>query len=98
MHHIHQTSWRVFLKLNKIQKTIAKGSSLKLCVIAEGNADIYPRLAPTMEWDIAAGHCILEEAGGYLSTYPEKKEFCYNKETLINESFVASNYPDWISP
>ena len=44
-------------------ETISKGSSLKLCLIAEGNADVYPRFAPTMEWDTAAGHAIIRASG-----------------------------------
>ena len=47
---------------------VKSGSSLKFCLLAEGRADIYPRLGPTSEWDIAAGHIILEEAGGKLKS------------------------------
>lgn len=67
---------------------IAMGSSLKFCLIAEGAADVYPRMGPTMEWDTAAGHCILVEAGGTvmdLNGNPVR----YNKPILSNPSFVA---------
>jgi 3'(2'), 5'-bisphosphate nucleotidase len=65
-------------------------SSIKLCRIAEGAADIYPRHGPTMEWDIAAGHAILEAAGGRLTT-PEGGPFAYGKasEGFRNGWFVA---------
>jgi len=69
-------------------KTITCGSSLKLCYIAEGKADIYPRLAPTMEWDIAAGHLIVTEAGGSLKDQ-NNEELIYNKEDLHNPWFIA---------
>ena len=68
---------------------ITIGSSLKFCILAEGKADIYPRLGPTSEWDIAAGHIILEEAGGKLKTI-ENKDILYNtKEDILNPHFIA---------
>ena len=70
---------------------IQAGSSLKFCLIAAGKADIYPRFGPTSEWDIAAGHIILNEAGGKVSTL-NNKEIKYNeKESLLNPEFIASN-------
>ncbi len=70
-------------------KIIQKGSSLKFCEIAEGNADIYPRFGPTSEWDIAAGHIILKEAGGEIKTF-DNKDIKYNlKESLLNPEFIA---------
>ena len=70
---------------------IQAGSSLKFCLIADGNADIYPRFGPTSEWDIAAGHIILNEAGGKILTL-SNKEIKYNKkESLLNSEFIASN-------
>ena len=69
---------------------IKKGSALKFCNVAEGSADIYPRFKPTCEWDIAAGHIILIEAGGKLETL-DQKELLYNsKESVINPHFIAS--------
>ena len=65
------------------------GSALKLCLVAEGSADIYPRFAPTMEWDTAAGHAIVEESGGVLVEYPSFTPVIYNKEDLTNPWFIA---------
>ncbi len=67
------------------------GSSLKLCLIAEGNADIYPRFSPTMEWDIAAGHALIENAGFKIYEYKSNNPILYNKENLKNPYFVAGN-------
>jgi 3'(2'), 5'-bisphosphate nucleotidase len=67
---------------------IPMGSSLKFCAIAEGSADLYPRLGPTMEWDTAAAQCILEEAGGVVTDL-DGNAMRYNKPTLANPFFVA---------
>jgi 3'(2'), 5'-bisphosphate nucleotidase len=64
------------------------GSSLKLCMIAEGSADIYPRFGPTMEWDTAAGHAIVIASGGQL-TQMNGKPLIYNKKDLLNPDFIA---------
>ncbi len=66
---------------------LSAGSSLKFCLLAEGEAHIYPRLSPTMEWDTAAGHWVLAEAGGRVLT--AEGELKYNKENLRNPPFVA---------
>jgi 3'(2'), 5'-bisphosphate nucleotidase len=68
---------------------ISKGSSLKICLVAEGVADVYPRLAPTMEWDTAAGQAIAESAGCTMINYDTKTEIVYNKENLLNPFFVV---------
>ena len=70
---------------------VKAGSSLKFCLIAEGDADIYPRLGPTSEWDIAAGHIILEEAGGSMSNLDKNKILDNTKESVINPYFIAKN-------
>ena len=72
---------------------VQSGSSLKFCLIAEGTADIYPRFGPTSEWDIAAGHIIVDEAGGRVNTF-QNNEINYNlKEDLLNPQFYAiGNY------
>ena len=67
------------------------GSSLKFCLLAEGGADIYPRLGPTSEWDIAAGHIILEEAGGSIKNIDNNKILYNTKENVINPFFIAKN-------
>ena len=75
---------------------LQKGSSLKFCLIAEGSADIYPRFGPTSEWDIAAGHIILEEAGGKLKSI-DNKEILYNeKENILNPEFFAYSNIDFV--
>lgn len=65
------------------------GSSLKFMLLAENKADIYPRLAPTMEWDTAAAQIILEEAGGQLFDQTTNERMRYNKENLLNNFFIA---------
>lgn len=65
------------------------GSSLKLCLVAAGKADLYPRLGRTMEWDIAAGHAVLRAAGGCVSTL-DGQELAYGKAGFENPHFVAS--------
>ena len=69
---------------------IEKGSSIKFCKLAEGQADLYPRFGSTSEWDIAAGHIILTEAGGELESVDHKKILYNNKESVINPHFIAS--------
>ena len=66
------------------------GSSSEFCLIAEGKADIYPRLAPTMEWDIAAGQAIVEESKGRITKYKTKESIKYNKQNLLNPYFVTT--------
>jgi 3'(2'), 5'-bisphosphate nucleotidase len=68
---------------------ISVGSAMKLTYLAEGKADIYPRLGPTMEWDIAAGQIIVEETGGKVIDYYKRKPLIYNKEDLRNSWFLA---------
>jgi 3'(2'), 5'-bisphosphate nucleotidase len=70
-------------------KIFSIGSSLKLCMIAEGRADEYPRFAPTMEWDTAAGQAIIEGAGKKVYNYKSGAEMAYNKENLLNDWFLA---------
>jgi 3'(2'), 5'-bisphosphate nucleotidase len=67
----------------------SKGSSLKLCLIAEGSATIYPKLGKTMEWDTAAGHAILKSVGKNVFHTDQKTELTYNKENLQNPQFIA---------
>jgi 3'(2'), 5'-bisphosphate nucleotidase len=69
---------------------ISSGSSIKLCLVAEGSADVYPRFAPTMEWDTAAGQAIAEAAGAQVTDYVTKKPLIYNKPNLLNNWFVVS--------
>ena len=76
---------------DKEKELISIGSSLKICLVAEGEADIYPRLGPTMEWDTGAAHAIIQESGKSIKSYANFQylEFLYNKKKLLNCSFVA---------
>lgn len=74
----------------KIKERLSKGSSLKICLIAEGKAELYFRGGPTWEWDTAAGHAILNAAGGVLLN-KDKSELLYNKTILKNFGFIASS-------
>lgn len=68
---------------------VSSGSSIKLCLVAEGKANVYPRLAPTMEWDTAAGHAVAKYAGCQVYQYETGNELEYNKENLLNPWFVV---------
>tara|TARA_B100001146_G_scaffold134900_1_gene118390 strand:+ start:206 stop:982 length:777 start_codon:yes stop_codon:yes gene_type:complete len=75
-------------KKYKVSQTLRMSSSLKFCVLASGEADIYAAKARAFEWDIAAGHAILEHAGGFVTTHEEKK-ILYGKESYKNLSIIA---------
>jgi len=81
------------LEAHQIRETVSIGSSLKFCLVACGEADVYPRFGPTMEWDTAAGDAILRAAGG-LTTNPDGSVFRYGKPGYRNSSFIASGQPD----
>lgn len=68
---------------------ISKGSSLKFCLVAEGKASMYPRFAPTMEWDTAAGHAICNAVGLKVRLVHQDREIQYNKENLLNPYFIV---------
>ena len=69
---------------------ISSGSSLKLCLVAEGKADVYPRFGPTMEWDTAAGQAIVEQAKGTVMEAETNEPLNYNKSNLLNPFFIVS--------
>ena len=69
---------------------VSVGSSLKFCIVAEGQADIYPRAAPTSEWDTAAGHAVLLAAGGLVDG-PDGSALRYGKQAFLNRAFVATS-------
>jgi len=80
------------IETNKEKELVSIGSSLKICLVAEGEADVYPRIAPTMEWDTAAAHAVILEAGLNIKTYGDgelSKQLTYNKENLLNPFFIA---------
>ena len=68
---------------------VSKGSSLKFCLVAEGKADVYPRFAPTMEWDTAAGQAICEAVGLKVISKETEGPLLYNKENLLNPWFIV---------
>ncbi len=81
--------------INQVEKEkpveiVSKGSSLKFCLVAEGNAHIYPRFAPTMEWDTAAGQAICQAVGVDVIDNNTGKPLLYNKENLLNPYFLVS--------
>jgi 3'(2'), 5'-bisphosphate nucleotidase len=73
----------------KVAELVSVGSSLKFCLVAAGEADLYPRLGPTMEWDTAAGHAVLSAAGGEVVTL-DGSPFRYGKPDFRNPSFIAT--------
>ena len=77
------------MKHGKVE-TISKGSSLKLCMVAEGVADCYPRFAPTMEWDTAAGNAICSAVGLHVIDKNTNNELIYNKINLTNLHFIVN--------
>ncbi len=89
--HLNEETKHFIEKLNNTVELIQTGSSKKVILIAEGSADIYPRLAPTMEWDTAAVQIILEESGGTMLAADNSKPLVYNKEDLHNPQFIVSN-------
>jgi len=90
--HLNRETEEFIEKLKKEYDNIqivSKGSSLKLCMVAEGTADIYPRFAPTMEWDTAAGDAVVRASGGTVINAKTNNPLVYNKENLLNPWFVV---------
>ena len=77
-----------WLVKNNIARTVSIGSSLKFCLVASGEADVYPRFGPTMEWDTAAGDAVLRYAGGSVE-YLDSSKFTYGKKNFKNTPFIA---------
>jgi 3'(2'), 5'-bisphosphate nucleotidase len=80
----------VLKKEGKDVEIVSKGSSLKFCLVAEGNADVYPRYAPTMEWDTAAGQAICNAVDIKVISKETNQPLAYNKENLLNSYFLVS--------
>ena len=78
-----------FIAKYKEPTLVSRGSALKFLLLAKGEAHVYPRIAPTMEWDTAAAQIILEEAGGSVLVYETGEPMRYNRESLLNPAFVA---------
>ena len=91
--HLNDTTKNYISKIEKKNKTkiVSKGSSLKFCIVAEGGAEIYPRFAPTMEWDTAAGQAICEAVGVKVIDVTTNEPLKYNKQNLLNPHFLVSN-------
>ena len=89
----------MFLEQVPEHDAVSKGSSLKLCQVAAGEADLYPRTGPTSEWDTAAGQAVAEAAGAQVLALPELVPLRYNqKESVLNPMFAVvgdSSYP-WL--
>lgn len=99
--HLSPETQVIIDKLNDFEKDLlleSYGSSLKLCKVAEGSAQVYPRIAPTMEWDIAASIAIVKYAGMEIKSFPDLKEVAFNKENLLNPYFIVytPEYSDYI--
>lgn len=87
--HSHRdTATDAWLVAHSITETISIGSSMKFCLLAAGEADVYPRFGPTMEWDTAAGDAVLRVAGGHVNT-PAGDDFIYAKPGYRNGAFIA---------
>jgi 3'(2'), 5'-bisphosphate nucleotidase len=79
---------------NKDVEIVSKGSSLKFCLIADGSAHVYPRFAPTMEWDTAAGQAICQSVGIDVKSLESGETMLYNKKDLLNTFFLVSSIDD----
>ncbi len=90
--HLNEETKRYISKIsiNNQVEIVSKGSSLKFCLVAEGEAQVYPRYAPTMEWDTAAGQAICQAVGVKVIDNNTKKPLQYNKENLLNPYFLVS--------
>lgn len=80
---------RSFIGALQNPELVSKGSSLKFMLVAEGKADVYPRYAPTMEWDTAAAHAVVKETGAKVLQFGKEEELQYNKENLLNPFFLV---------
>ena len=85
---------KTFLDKIENKELISMGSSLKICLVATGEADLYPRLGPTMEWDTAAAHAVVIAAGGSLTNL-QGEALSYNKENLLNPFFMVAGEPSF---
>ncbi|MFQ5660905.1 MAG: 3'(2'),5'-bisphosphate nucleotidase CysQ [Gammaproteobacteria bacterium] len=95
--HGNEQQTRFIEVLGKGTELIAIGSSMKFCLVAEGKVDIYPRFGPTSEWDTAAAHCIVDEAGGMVTDIGLNPLGYNKKESLLNPGFlvIADRHFNW---
>ncbi len=80
-----------YISKYQCKELVSAGSSLKFCLIAAGEADLYPRFGPTMEWDTAAGHAVLSAAGGSVFQAEDKRPLKYGKQNYKNPFFIAAS-------
>ena len=85
----------VLLKILPFHESVVRGSALKFCAIAAGEADFYPRIGPTWEWDTAAGQAIVTAAGGVMVDL-KGQPFAYNKPSLVNGPFLVASSDTWL--
>ncbi|MFX4223174.1 MAG: 3'(2'),5'-bisphosphate nucleotidase CysQ family protein [Thalassobaculum sp.] len=77
-----------YIDTMNVKESVSRGSALKFCLVARGEADLYPRTGPTMEWDTAAGHAVLLAAGGSMTAF-DGSPFEYAKPDFRNGHFIA---------
>ena len=89
--HANNPKLDTFLEDYPNHELVKMGSSMKICLVADGSAHIYPRLGPTMEWDTAAAHAVVKYAGGNIYDLNNNKELEYNKFSLLNPEFLVNH-------
>ncbi|MCK5876392.1 MAG: 3'(2'),5'-bisphosphate nucleotidase CysQ [Candidatus Marithrix sp.] len=96
--HAGESLQKFIAKLGGKTSLVSIGSSLKICLVAEGKADVYPRFGLTSEWDTAAAQCIVEQAGGYLTDLAMKPLLYNTKDSLLNPHFLVfgDNEKNWL--
>ena len=87
--HANNPKLEQYLKQFEKYELIKMGSSIKMCLVADGSAHYYPRFGPTMEWDTGAAHCVVKYAGGNIFDIDTDKELQYNKKNLLNPGFIV---------
>ena len=92
--HVGEMVERMLSNISEDYEAVNRGSSLKLCLVAEGGAHLYPRLWPTSEWDTAASQCVVVEAGGAVTDL-DGNPLIYNKPDLLNPSFIVCGKPPY---
>tara|TARA_B000000475_G_scaffold205499_1_gene167659 strand:- start:1157 stop:1927 length:771 start_codon:yes stop_codon:yes gene_type:complete len=87
--HANDKKLKKYLKKFKKYEIVSMGSSIKMCLVADGTAHYYPRFGPTMEWDTGAAHAVVKYANGNIYNIDTKEELIYNKENLLNPGFIV---------
>ena len=87
--HLNNPKLEEFLKTIKNYELVRMGSSIKICLVADGSVHYYPRFGPTMEWDTAAAHAVVKFAGGNILNLNNDEELTYNKKILLNPEFLV---------